>query len=61
MLIDTYKKDVDDLVKRKLSYDWTSLRNDIKSSGSDTQHCPFKCRQRVDQLYQMLRTALTAS
>ena len=33
MPIDTYKKDVDDLVKRKLSYDWTSLRNDIKSSG----------------------------
>ena len=31
--IDSYKKDVDDLVKRKLSYDWTSLRNDIKSSG----------------------------
>ena len=33
MPIDTYKKDVDELVKRKLSYDWTSLRNDIKSSG----------------------------
>jgi ribonucleoside-diphosphate reductase alpha chain len=31
--IDSYKKDVDDIVKRKLSYDWTSLRNDIKSSG----------------------------
>ena len=31
--IDTYKKDVDNLVKRKLSYDWTTLRNNIKSSG----------------------------
>ena len=31
--IDSYKKDVDDIVKRKLSYDWASLRNDIKSSG----------------------------
>ena len=31
--IDSYKKDVDDIVKRKYSYDWTSLRNDIKSSG----------------------------
>ena len=31
--IDSYKKDVDDIVKRKLSYDWTSLRNDIKSIG----------------------------
>ena len=31
--IDSYKKDVDDLVKRKLSYDWTTLRNDIKESG----------------------------
>ena len=31
--IDTYKKDVDNIVKRKLSYDWTTLRNNIKSSG----------------------------
>ena len=31
--IDSFKKDVDDIVKSKLSYDWTSLRNDIKSSG----------------------------
>ena len=31
--IDSYKKDVDNIVKRKYSYDWTSLRNDIKSSG----------------------------
>ena len=31
--IDSYKKDVDDIVKRKLSYDWTSLRNDIKKYG----------------------------
>jgi len=31
--IDSYKKDVDDIVKRKYSYDWTSLRNDIKSNG----------------------------
>ncbi len=31
--IDTYKKDVDDIVKRKLSYDWESLRKDIKEHG----------------------------
>ena len=31
--IDSYKKDVDDLVNRKLSYDWTTLRKDIKESG----------------------------
>tara|TARA_Y100001963_G_scaffold99121_1_gene136431 strand:- start:4016 stop:6388 length:2373 start_codon:yes stop_codon:yes gene_type:complete len=31
--IDTYKKDVDEIVKRKLSYDWTNLRNDIKENG----------------------------
>ena len=31
--IDTYKKDVDSIVKRKLSYDWSSLRKNIKESG----------------------------
>ena len=31
--IDTYKKDVDSVVKRKLSYDWSSLRQDIKENG----------------------------
>ena len=31
--IDTYKKDVDNLVKRKLSYDWTNLRKTIKQHG----------------------------
>ena len=31
--IDTYKKDLDSIIKRKLSYDWTNLRNNIKSSG----------------------------
>ena len=31
--IDTYKKDVDNLVKRKLSYDWTNLRKTIKEHG----------------------------
>ena len=31
--IDTKKKDVDTLVKRKLSYDWNTLRQDIKENG----------------------------
>ena len=31
--IDTYKKDVDNIVKRKLSYDWTNLRKTIKQHG----------------------------
>jgi len=31
--IDTYKKDVDSIVKRKRSYDWSSLRQDIKENG----------------------------
>ena len=31
--IDTYKKDVDNLVKRKLSYDWDGLRKEIKKHG----------------------------
>ena len=33
LAIDTYKKDVDNLVKRKLSYDWTNLRKTIKQHG----------------------------
>ena len=33
MPIDTYKKDLDDIVKRKLSYDWTTLRQNIKKHG----------------------------
>jgi len=31
--IDTYKKDVDSIVKRKLSYDWSALRKSIKEHG----------------------------
>ena len=31
--IDTYKKDVDDVIKAKLQYDWTDLRKDIKKHG----------------------------
>ncbi len=31
--IDTYKKDVDDVVENKLNYDWEALRTDIKEHG----------------------------
>ena len=31
--IDTYKKDIDGVVKTKLQYDWDSLRNDIRQHG----------------------------
>jgi len=31
--IDTYKKDLDSIIKRKLSYDWNTLRQDIKHHG----------------------------
>ena len=31
--IDTYKKDVDNVIKAKLQYDWKTLRNDIKKHG----------------------------
>ena len=31
--IDTYKKDLDSIIKRKLSYDWNTLRQDIKNNG----------------------------
>ena len=31
--IDTYKKDVDGVIKEKLQYDWSALRKDIKQYG----------------------------
>jgi len=31
--IDTYKKEVDEIVNRNLTYDWESLRKEIKESG----------------------------
>jgi len=31
--IDTYKKDVDDIIPNNLNYDWDTLRNDIKEFG----------------------------
>jgi ribonucleoside-diphosphate reductase alpha chain len=31
--IDTYKKDVDEVVKRELTYDWEDLRKEIKEHG----------------------------
>jgi len=31
--IDTYKKDLDTIIKRKLSYDWNTLRQNIKKDG----------------------------
>ena len=31
--IDTYKKDVDNIVANELNYDWETLRNDIKEHG----------------------------
>ena len=33
MPIDTYKKDLDDVVENNLNYDWNSLRNDIREHG----------------------------
>jgi len=33
MPIDTYKKDVDNIVANELNYDWDSLRSDIKEHG----------------------------
>ena len=31
--IDTYKKDVDEIVPNELHYDWDTLRNDVKKYG----------------------------
>jgi len=39
--IDTYKKNVDTVVKRKLSLDWNALRDDIKKFG--LRHSTLSC------------------
>jgi ribonucleoside-diphosphate reductase alpha chain len=39
--IDTYKKNVDDIVKRKLSLDWDALREKIKQHG--LRHSTLSC------------------
>jgi len=43
--IDTYKKKVDDIVKRKLSLDWEALRKEIKEHGlrHSTLSCVMPC------------------
>ena len=44
--IDTYKKEVDEIVNRKLSFDWETLRKDIKKVGYDIALSPPKCLQK---------------
>jgi ribonucleoside-diphosphate reductase alpha chain len=39
--IDTYKKKVDEIVKRRLSLDWESLREEIKAHG--LRHSTLSC------------------
>ena len=56
--IDTYKKDVDNLVKRKLSYDWTNLRKTIKQHGLRHSTLSAQDAVRVHRLFQMPRTVL---
>jgi ribonucleoside-diphosphate reductase alpha chain len=43
--VDTYKKKVDDVVKRKLSLDWEALRKEIKEHGlrHSTLSCVMPC------------------
>ena len=54
--IDTYKKDVDDIVGNELKYDWEGLRDDIIRYGLRTQHCPHRCHRRAVPLCQMPQT-----
>ena len=53
--IDTYKKDVDEIVPNDLSCDWEYLRGRIVEYGlSDTALCPHRCLQRAVPLCQTL-------
>jgi hypothetical protein len=51
--IDTYKKDVDEIVSNELKYDWESLRAQVLQG---TQHCPHRCLRRAVPLCQMQPT-----
>ena len=43
--IDTYKKEVDEIVNRKLSMKWEQLRKEIKEHGLRHSTYQPKCRQ----------------
>ena len=50
--IDTYKKDVDELITVGLEHDWEGLRASILESGLRTQHCLLRCHRRAVPLCQ---------
>ena len=54
--IDTYKKDVDEIVPNELHYDWEGLRDRFWSTEYGTQHCPHRCLRRAVPLCQMPQT-----
>ena len=54
MPIDTYKKEVDDIVKEKLYYDWNGLRKSIRNTVSGTARCPHRCHRRAVPLCRTL-------
>ncbi len=54
--IDTYKKEVDEIVPNELHYDWEDLRAQAWNTVLGTQHCPHRCLQRAVPLCQMQQT-----
>ncbi|BCU93578.1 MAG: hypothetical protein CM15mV2_2010 [uncultured marine virus] len=50
--IDTYKKDVDEIVQNNLKYDWKLLGIN-QEHGSGTALCPHRCLRRAVPLCQM--------
>ena len=54
--IDTYKKEVDEVVTRNLTYDWEWLRKEIKENDYyDIAHSPLKCHQNPLVWFQMYK------
>ena len=57
--IDTYKKEVDEVVTRNLTYDWEWLRKEIKDMDSDIDTLCSNDHQNPLVWFQMLLTALS--
>ena len=55
--IDTYKKEVDEIVAPEYQYDWESFLEILSTSTDcDTVHCPHRCHRRAVPLCQMPQT-----
>ena len=58
--IDTYKKELDEVVSRKFTYDWEWLRKEIKEHGLRHSTLSAQMPSESSSLYQTQQTALNS-